>query len=111
MPASYPRGTAPCVVSGMSKRQRIGQGMFVKQPFTGRFSITGVTRDSAGAPLATCTVHLYQTADDLRVGSTVSDSMGNYSFSLPQNSGFFYAVAVDPTGALAGVTPNTLIAT
>jgi hypothetical protein len=69
-----------------------------------------VTKDSAGAALAGCTVQLFQTADDVVVGETVSDGAGAYSFTMARAQGPFYVVAYK-AGApdVAGTSVNTLV--
>ena len=74
------------------------------------FTISGVTKDSSGNPLANCVVHLFRTGDDSAVAKTTSDGSGNYSFTLGDNAGNFYVVAYLPGAPdVAGVTVNTLI--
>ena len=83
-------------------------------------SITGVSRDSAGAPLGGCTCTLFRVRESVsdgtgkgsyqyeQVAQTVSDGAGNYTFVV----GFAgpYRVTFDLDGApdLAGLTINTL---
>lgn len=82
-----------------------------KPTFLGSFSISGVTRDSAGTPLANCSVDLFLTAEDTLVASTVSDGSGNFSFTLAGNSQNYFLRAYK-TGSpdVAGTSLNTLIA-
>jgi hypothetical protein len=71
-----------------------------------------VTKDSTGAPLANCTVHLFESATDIKLGETISDGSGTFTFSIGQNAGFFYIIAYKPGGPdVAGTTVNTLTAT
>lgn len=74
------------------------------------YNITGVTRDSAGAILGNCVVHLFRTTDDVEIDQVNSDASGNYIFSLgvsPQNQQ--YAVAYKAGSPdVAGTTVNTL---
>lgn len=115
MPAQMPRGRFPA----MALRKRIG-GVFpvssqsrtwpFRSPkFYGAFSLSGITRDSTGAVLGGCDVHLFQTGTDIEVGQTTSDGSGNFSFSLGNNAGYFYLVAYK-TGSpdVAGTSINTL---
>jgi len=112
MPVQYPRGRTPFVIAGQSRRGRFGRGRFRSLKFFGTFSISGVTRDSAGAALAGCTVHLFSTATDTELAETVSDGSGAYSFSLGGNAGFYYCTAYKPGSPdVAGITLNTLVAT
>ncbi len=72
--------------------------------------ISGITRDSAGTPLAACTVKLYRTIDDVLIYTTTSDGSGNYLFDGVQQ-GFTYYVVAYLVGApdTAGTTMNTLV--
>lgn len=75
------------------------------------FAITGVTRDSNGSILASCTVELFQTGGDIPTMRTTSDASGNFSFSNP-GSGPFYLVAYKAGSPdVAGTTLNTLLPT
>lgn len=72
--------------------------------------ISGVTKNSNGAALASCTVKLYRTSDDVEVKSTTSDGSGNYSFTVADTSTQYYVVAYK-AGApdVAGTSVNTLV--
>jgi hypothetical protein len=50
------------------------------------YMIAGVTRNSSGNALASCTVYLFRTSDKAFMGSTTSDSNGNYSFGVSDNT-------------------------
>ena len=79
--------------------------------FFGTFRITGSTLDSAGAALASCTVHLFEAATDTEVQETISNGSGVYTFNIGQNAGYFYVVAYKPGSPdVAGTTVNTLAA-
>lgn len=80
-------------------------------PKTGVYNttLTGVTRDTNGSPLGSCTVTLYNTLDDSVVARTVSDGSGNFSFSLAPTSGTYYYRAVDQTNLLVGTTLSNLV--
>lgn len=72
------------------------------------FRLTGTTRDSAGAPLGGCAVHLFNSAD-VEIAETVSDGGGAFSFLTDQNSGTYYLVAYLPGSPdRAGTSANTL---
>lgn len=82
---------------------------FRSRPFsTTSVSITGVTRDSTGAVLASCVVQLFRTVDDAIQLETASDGSGAFVF-YPGVGGPFYLVAYK-AGApdLAGTTVNTV---
>lgn len=72
------------------------------------WTISGVTRDSTGAALASCNVDLFNTATDIRMDATTSDGSGAYSFGANWYDQY-YAVAYK-TGSpdVAGTTVNTL---
>lgn len=80
--------------------------------------ISGVTRDSAGAALAACTVKLFRTRDNVFVTQKISDESGNYSFdnvSPDQLANVsvgeqFYTVAYKAGSPdVAGTSLNTLV--
>jgi len=74
------------------------------------FTISGVTRDSAGAVLVSCVVELFRTEDDVEVDSTVSDGVtGAYVFNVVGLGQQYYAVAYK-TGVpdVAGTTVQTI---
>lgn len=82
-----------------------------RDKFRGSFSITGVTRDSAGAALGSCVVDLFQTGGDIFIATTTSDGSGNFTLATPNNAGTFYLVAYKPGSPdVAGTTVNTLTA-
>lgn len=85
---------------------------YLKAPrFFGSFSLSGVTRDSAGTPLAGCVVDLFLNSEDTLVATTISDGSGNYSFTLSGNSQTYFVRAYK-VGApdVAGTSVNTLTA-
>jgi hypothetical protein len=74
--------------------------------------IFGVTKDSAGAVLASCTVSLYRTLDDMLFEKVISDGSGNYAFSAIGLSEQYYVVAYKAGSPdVAGTTVNTLVGT
>ena len=68
-------------------------------------TITGVTRDSAGAALGGCTVWLFDTRTKSWLAEVISDGSGNFTFGF---AGPCFAVAYSSSGAVAGVTLNNL---
>jgi hypothetical protein len=72
------------------------------------FTISGITKDSAGAALGGCTVSLFNVATNVLEQIQVSDAGGNYSFVVDKTYRW-YAVAYK-AGApdVAGTTVNTL---
>lgn len=74
------------------------------------FLLTGVTKNSAGAALGGCTVHLFRTSDNALIGATTSDGSGNYSFIVPNGVTSYYVVAyLAGSPDVAGTTVNTLV--
>lgn len=83
-----------------------------RQSFKGSFSINGITRDSADAPLGNCETHLFQTESDVQLDEGISDGAGNYSFTEGSNSGNVYIVAYKPGSPdVAGTSVDTLTLT
>ena len=84
-----------------------GKGPFRRVLPTVVKHITGVTKDSTGAPLGNCVVHLFRTSDDALMYQTTSDGSGNFVFTCGLDS--YYIVAYLPGSPdVAGVTLNTL---
>ncbi len=73
------------------------------------YVISGVTLDSAGDPLASCTVDLFRTADDSIVARTTSDGSGVYRFNA--SPALTHYVVAYKSGApdVAGTSVNTLV--
>lgn len=122
MPSSFSRqlGT-PFIGPGPSKSpsQFTAEATFRQQI---HYLITGQTLNNFGAPLGNCTVSIFQTISATAtesqpqgrlVGSTVSDSNGNYSVEVQADPNItFQAVAYLPGSPdVAGVTVNTLTPT
>jgi len=76
-----------------------------------RLFISGVTRDSAGAILGSCTVSLFRTLDNLLMEAVVSDATtGAYSFSSVGLGEEYFVVAYKQGSPdVAGTTVRTLI--
>lgn len=74
------------------------------------FRLTGTTRDSTGAVLASCAVHWFNTADDRLLDTTTSDANGLFEFrTAGQPPNAYYLVAYKSGSPdVAGVTVNTL---
>lgn len=75
------------------------------------FRISGTTKDSTGASLGNCVVDWFNTADDVKLGTTTSDANGFYEFrTAGQPPNAYYVVAYKAGGSdLAGTTVNTLV--
>lgn len=71
--------------------------------------ITGVTRDSTGAALASCTVKLFRTADDVVMAATVSDASGNYEFRVGSLDACYAVSYKAGSPDVTGATVNTLV--
>ena len=75
------------------------------------FTIAGVTRNSAGAALGTCDVHLFRTDNDSEAAQLTSDANGVYSVASSSQI-THYAVAYKAGSPdVAGTTVNTLVGT
>ena len=69
--------------------------------------IVGVSRDATGVALGSCTVKVFRTADDVLVGSTVSDGSGNWT-AYPNQEGPYYLVEYKAGSPdVFGTSPNT----
>ena len=88
------------------------EDMFFRSPVMQGVSwnIAGITKDSTGAVLGSCTVHLFYTGPDQFISATTSDSStGAYSFKIGPTAGPFYVVAYKAGSPdVAGTTVNTL---
>ena len=73
-------------------------------------SISGITKDSAGTVLGSCTVKLYATATDLVLQSAISDpSTGAYTFYLALNIPCYVVAYKVGAPDVAGTTVKTLV--
>lgn len=73
--------------------------------------ISGVTLNSAGAPLGNAVVQLFNTATGLLVDTQTSDSSGNYVCSDPNAVACFVVAYEGGSPDVAGTTNNNLIGT
>lgn len=73
------------------------------------FFISGVTKDDTGAPLAACVVKLFLRDTNQFIEQQTSDGSGVFRFGA--TAGPYFIVAWGPTGAVAGVTLDTLTGT
>lgn len=75
------------------------------------FRIAGVSKDSAGAALGACSVKIFRTADDVLVGTAVSDGSGTWT-AYPNQPGPYYLVQYKAGSPdVFGTSPNTNTAT
>lgn len=73
-------------------------------------SISGITKDSTGAVLGSCTVKLYETATDLLLQTTISDAVtGAYAFFLTPSIPCYVVAYKVGAPDVTGVTLNTLV--
>ena len=109
--ASHFRGLQAIDTQGRGQgRGQVGTVVYRSPGVNKNNFITGVSRDSTGAPLGNCDLDLYITHVDVLAAQTTSDASGNFTFANP-GSGPFYIVAYK-TGSpdVAGTTVNTLVA-
>lgn len=77
----------------------------------GTLTISGVTKDGTGSPVGGCTVDLYETANKVRIATTVSGEDGAFQFSSLASGLLFFVVAYkDAAPDLAGTTIHDLAA-
>lgn len=69
--------------------------------------IIGVSRDSTGVALGSCTVKIFRTADDVLVASTVSDESGNWTAYPNQEGPYYYVEYKAGSPDVFGTSPNT----
>lgn len=78
-------------------------------PSESQYVLSGVTRDSAGAILGSCTVEMFETATDLRLATTTSDAVtGAYSFTVANPAVVYLVAYLSGSPDVAGTTVNTL---
>jgi hypothetical protein len=84
-------------------------GTYQKQAIIPHF-ITGVTKDTAGAAIASATVRLFRASDDALIATTTSDGSGNYSFTVADTSTLYWLEAYKSGSPdIAGTTVRTLV--
>lgn len=97
------------IQAGMNEVNRHG-ACFYRRAVKQLWIISGVTKDSTGAALGGCTVTLFKTVDNMPSAITVSDSSGNYSFTIDGNSQARFAVSYKAGSPdVSGTTVNTLV--
>jgi hypothetical protein len=73
-------------------------------------NITGITKDSTGAVLGGCTVHVYRTSDDLERDQVTSDAgNGTYTIGVDTDATHYCVAYKAGSPDVAGTTVNTLI--
>lgn len=79
---------------------------------TGRWALSGVTKDSTGSPLGNCRVIAFETGrmsldqTDATVGETISDGSGNYSIETSLNGWHQLTAYLPGSPDVAGITRN-----
>lgn len=112
MAAQNPSGCFPMCVAGIDRRKRFGSGRFRSPVFKGKFTISGVTKNSSGSALGNCVVLLFDASTNIELLTTISDASGNYSFPLGNNTNHYFIVAyLAGSPDVAGTTVNTLTVT
>jgi hypothetical protein len=98
---------------GNKFRGQVGTLIYrAKPPPPVRYALQGVTRDSAGVILGSCTVNIFRTSDNSWAGSTVSDATtGAWTFDVIGGSPFFLYEYKTGSPDRAGASVNTLVAT
>jgi len=74
-------------------------------------AISGVTRDSTGAALASCAVIAYRTADNSIAAMTTSDASGNYRVDASQAITHYVVAYKAGSPDVAGTSLNTIVGT
>jgi len=87
---------------------QIGTAFYRKDGARLNQSLSGVTRDSAGAPLGSCVTELRQAGGGMITQTVLSDLGGNYTFTNPGTGPFFIRAYKDGAPNLAGVTDRNL---
>lgn len=72
------------------------------------YTISGVTKDSAGSPLGNCTVLLFNSATNVLEQIAISDASGNYSFTVDKTQRYFEVAYLPGAPDVAGTTVNSL---
>lgn len=73
------------------------------------FTITGVTKDSSGNPLGSCTVRLFNSATNVLAQTVTSDGSGNYSFIVDKTQAWYVVAYKAGAPDTAGTTVNTVV--
>lgn len=72
------------------------------------YSVIGVSRDSSGNPLGSCTIELYDTATNTLRGTVISDSYGNFRVQSNLNTAHYIVAYLAGSPDISGTTVNTL---
>lgn len=77
-------------------------------PYEYPYAISGTTKDSTGAPLPSCCVTLYRTADNSVAGRVTSDANGDYLINASPALTHYVVAYLPGSPDVAGTTVNTL---
>jgi hypothetical protein len=75
------------------------------------YIISGTTRDSTGAALGLCTVHLFRTSDDSEISQVNSTANGLFSVYVAAGVQYYIVAYLPGSPDVAGTTINTLTGT
>lgn len=88
------------------------QPVFRSPRFYGSFTVSGVTRDSTGTALGSCTVALFASSTNAFIAQTTSDaSTGAYSFTVGTGQMMYLVAYKAGVPDVAGTTVNTVTPT
>lgn len=80
------------------------QSQFAQQYFL----VAGITRDSGGAALANCDVHLFRTSDDVELQQAVSDANGAFVFYVGPGVAHYMVAYKTGVPDVTGASNNTV---
>lgn len=98
--SGVPGTPGPRIVRGLDENTPV----FAERNYT----LTGVTKDSTGAALASCTVRLFNASNNALEQTTTSDASGNYSFVVDKTQTYFEVAYKSGAPDVAGTTVRTL---
>ena len=96
-------------VVGRMSRGPIGTAQSRSKGVTSNPTLTGISRDSAGAPTGTCQILAFCTVNKTLAGETTSDASGNWSMVVLTSGPFFLVEYKDGGTPVAGSSLNTLL--
>jgi hypothetical protein len=73
------------------------------------YTIAGVTKDSTGVALGSCTVRLFNTATNAHEQTTVSDASGNYRFIVDKTQAWYLEAYKAGAPDVAATSVNTVV--
>lgn len=101
-------GLAGDVDTGVMRRSAQHSDMWRSFGTNGRLAFVGFTRDSAGAPIAGCTVRAFRTSTDELVSRVTSDANGRYEATSPYLEAHYITVHKTGSPDIAGASVDTL---